>query len=60
MRFGPVFASSLYDLTHSFSASLVITSIALVVTAIPLVIGFDHEWETAIYRPTTDERPGCA
>jgi len=36
---GPVFASSLYDLTHSFSASLLLTSIALVVTAIPLVIG---------------------
>lgn len=35
---GPVFASSIYDLTRSFSASLLITSIALVVTAMTLVV----------------------
>lgn len=36
---GPVFASSIYDLTQSFSASLVLTSIALVATALALLGG---------------------
>ncbi len=35
---GPVFASSIYDLTRSFSASLLITSIILVTTALTLVV----------------------
>ena len=35
---GPVFASSIYDLTGSFSASLLITSVVLVTTALTLVV----------------------
>ncbi len=33
---GPVFAGSLYDVTQSFSPSLVLTSVVLIATAIPL------------------------
>ena len=36
---GPVFASSIYDLTQSFAIPLVITSAALIVTAMTLVGG---------------------
>jgi hypothetical protein len=36
---GPVFASSVYDLTHSFAVSLIITSAILVITAMTLVGG---------------------
>ncbi|MHA1571245.1 MAG: YbfB/YjiJ family MFS transporter [Alphaproteobacteria bacterium] len=36
---GPVFASSLYGLTGSFSASLLSTSVVLVITALALMIG---------------------
>jgi hypothetical protein len=36
---GPVFASSVHDLTGSFSAALLITSAALVVTALALMVG---------------------
>ena len=34
---GPVFASSVYDLTQSFAVSLIITSATLIITAITLV-----------------------
>ena len=34
---GPVFASSVYDLTQSFAGSLIITSATLIITAITLV-----------------------
>ena len=34
---GPIFGSLVYDLTQSFSAALVLTSITLVVTAITLM-----------------------
>ena len=34
---GPVFASSIYDLTESFSAALLVTSIVLIVTALKLI-----------------------
>lgn len=36
---GPVFASSVYDLTQGFAVSLAVTSAALIVTAITLVAG---------------------
>ena len=36
---GPIFASSIYDLTGSFSTSLLITSVALVATVVPLLLG---------------------
>ena len=36
---GPVFASSIYDLTGSFSASLLITSVILAVSAMALMTG---------------------
>ena len=36
---GPVFASSVYDLTHSFSVSLVIASATLIITEMTLVGG---------------------
>ena len=36
---GPVFASSIYDLTGSFSASLLMTSVTLAVSAMALMIG---------------------
>jgi predicted MFS family arabinose efflux permease len=36
---GPLFASSVYDMTRSFSISLVITSVALVITAMTLLGG---------------------
>ncbi len=34
---GPVFASSVYDLTQSFAVSLIITSTTLIITAMALV-----------------------
>ena len=34
---GPVFASSVYDLTQSFAVSLVVTAAALIITAMTLV-----------------------
>lgn len=40
---GPVFASSIHHLTRSFSVSLLITSIALVVTATTLMVGSSKE-----------------
>ena len=42
---GPVFASSICDLTRSFSASLVITSMILVITAL-ILIGSSSDKET--------------
>ncbi len=36
---GPVFASSIYDLTQSFSVSLVVTSATLIITAMTLMGG---------------------
>jgi len=40
---GPVFASSVYDLTQSFAVSLIITSAILVITAMTLVGAFSKK-----------------
>ncbi len=40
---GPVFASSVYDLTQSFAVSLIITSATLVITALTLVGGYSKK-----------------
>jgi len=40
---GPVFASSIYQLTQSFSISLALTSMALVITALTLMGGSSNE-----------------
>ena len=40
---GPMFASSVYDLTRSFAASLIITSALLVITAMTLVGAFSKK-----------------
>ncbi len=40
---GPVFASSVYDLTQSFAVSLIITSAILVITAMTLVSGYSKK-----------------
>ena len=43
---GPVFASSVYDLTQSFAVSLIITSAILVITAM-ILVGASSEKELA-------------
>ncbi len=44
---GPVFAGALYDLTGGFSASLVVTSVLLVVTVIGLIAGASRKESVA-------------
>ncbi len=40
---GPVFASSVYNLTQSFAVSLIITSATLIITAMTLMAGFSKK-----------------
>ncbi|NKB58761.1 MAG: YbfB/YjiJ family MFS transporter [Alphaproteobacteria bacterium] len=39
---GPLFGSAIYDAMQSFTAALVITSVALVATTVPLIAGTGH------------------
>jgi len=51
---GPVFAGLIYDVTGSFSISLLLTSAALVVTAMPLVMRADEGRRMAARRRQFD------